>query len=412
MFDLNEAGREAKKMARYAARLSTREKNDALLACASALEARIDYILEENRKDMISADPSRAAFNDRLSLTAARIEGMAQGLRKVAALDDPVGEVLRVTTRPNGLQIGEKRTPLGVVGMIYEARPNVTADSFGLCFKSGNSSILRGGTEALCSNTAIVEVIHYALEDLGHPPALTQLITDTSRETARAFMRLNEYVDVLIPRGGAGLINSVVENSTIPVVETGTGNCHVFVDATADIKMALDIVVNAKTSRPSVCNACEKLLVHKTLADKFIPLVCEALADRNVEIRGDDTVRGLYAGALAAAEEDWYLEYCDLIIGVKAVEDINEAIEHINQYSSGHSEAIVTESYTNANRFLDEVDSAAVYVNASTRFTDGEEFGLGAEIGISTQKLHARGPMGLSALTTTKFIIFGNGQIR
>jgi glutamate-5-semialdehyde dehydrogenase len=301
---------------------------------------------------------------------------------------------------------------MGVVGMIYEARPNVTVDSFGLCFKAGNSSILRGGSEALHSNMALVEVLQSTLEKAGHPRNVVQLISDPSRELARQFMGLNQYVDVLIPRGGAGLIKSTVENSTIPVIETGVGNCHIFVDASAGLERAVDIIINAKTQRPSVCNACEKLLIHRKIEDTFVPVICKALAESGVEIRGDEAVRGLFPAAKPAAEEDWYTEYLDLIIGVKVVEGFDEAVSHISRYSSGHTEAILTESYANAQRFAAEVDSAAVFVNASTRFTDGEEFGLGAEIGISTQKLHARGPMGLKALTTTKFVAFGNGQIR
>jgi len=412
MFDLEKLGRTAKEMSQYMARLATVKKNEALLACADALVAQTEFILVQNAQDMAAANPSRTAFNDRLRLDATRIKGMADGLRKVARLDDPVNEVLYMKTLPNGLQIGERRTPLGVVGMIYEARPNVTVDAMGLCFKSGNACILRGGSEALASNIALVKVLQEALASAGHPPQAVQLITDTSREVARDFMQLNAYIDVLIPRGGAGLIKTVMEHSRIPVIETGVGNCHIFVDASADTQKAIDIIINAKTQRPGVCNACEKLLIHASIADVFLPQICNALAQAGVEIRGDAATCKRFTKAIPATDADWYEEYLSLIIAIKVVADIDEAITHISQYSSAHSDAILTASYTDARRFVAEVDSAAVYVNASTRFTDGEEFGLGAEMGISTQKLHARGPMGLKALTSTKFIIFGDGQIR
>ena len=412
MFDIEKMGRTAKSMARYVSRLSSRAKNEALLACAGALEARSEYILAENRKDMERADPARAAFNDRLLLNPKRVAAMAEGLRKVAALDDPVNEVLYIKTMPSGLQIGERRTPLGVVGIIYESRPNVTADSFCLCFKAGNSSILRGGSEAIHSNTALISVLQDALESAGHPREIVQLITDTSRETVRALMGLRQYVDVLIPRGGPELINSTVQNSTIPVIETGEGNCHIFVDESADLNKAVPIVINAKTQRPGVCNACEKLLVHSTVADEFLPVICGALAEKGVSLRGDERVCKAFPQAAPATEEDWHTEYLALVIGVKVVDSFDAAIEHICRYSTGHSDAILTQCHGNAQRFVAEVDSAAVYVNASTRFTDGEEFGLGAEIGTSTQKLHARGPMGLKALTSSKFIIFGDGHVR
>ena len=401
---LKQIGKEAKIQAKYVSRLGSAEKNTVLLACANALEANVDYILKENLKDLQNIDPARKAFSDRLMLDSKRVSAMAEGLRKVSRLDDPSQEVLYMKTLANGLQVGEQRVPIGVVGMIYEARPNVTADCFGLCFKSGNSCILRGGSEAFNSNLALVAVLQNKLQELGHPKTLLQYISDPSREVAKQFMGLREYVDVLIPRGGAGLIQSVVENSTIPVIETGVGNCHIFVDESANLEKAIDIVINAKTQRPSVCNACEKLLVHKNIAESFLPRICKTLTDYKVEIRGD--------GGIPATEEDWHTEYLDLTIAIKVVDGLNEAISHISEYSSGHTEAILTESYQNARRFVAEVDSAAVFVNASTRFTDGEEFGLGAEIGISTQKLHARGPMGLKALTTTKFVVFGSGQIR
>ncbi|MCL2224227.1 MAG: glutamate-5-semialdehyde dehydrogenase [Defluviitaleaceae bacterium] len=412
MYDLEKIGTEAKKMAAYVRRLSAVEKNAALMTCADKLEENTAYILEENAKDMANADPSRGAFNDRLKLTAERVKAMAEGIRKVARQDDPTGETLYMKTLPNGLQVGEKRVPIGVVGMIYEARPNVTTDSFALCFKSGNACVLRGSKEAINSNIALIKILQDALAAQNHPRETVQLIEDTSRETARQFMRLNKHIDVLIPRGGAGLIQSTVENSTIPVIETGVGNCHIFVDESADLDKAVKIILNAKTQRPSVCNACEKLLIHSKIADKFLPQICDALHGAGVEIRGCDAVCKAFAHAKPATAEDWHTEFLDLIIGVKIVEDLHAAIAHISEYSSGHTEAILTENYTNANAFIDLVDSAAVFVNASTRFTDGEEFGLGAEVGISTQKLHTRGPMGLKALTTTKFFALGRGQVR
>lgn len=314
-------------------------------------------------------------------------------------------------TLDNGLIIGQKRVPMGVIGIIFEARPNVTADAFGLCLKAGSATILRGGKEAFGSNTTVVNIFRETLESIGLPADCVQMVEDTSRETATEMMRLNGYIDVLIPRGGAGLIQSVVQNSTVPVIETGTGNCHTYVDESADLDMAVRIVINAKTQRPGVCNACESLLVHEAVADKFIPMVSKALKEKNVEIRGDKKFID-EGGAVPATDDDWGTEYSDLIISARVVKDIDEAIAHIRKYGTNHSECIVTESYTNAQKFLDEVDAAAVYVNASTRFTDGGQFGFGAEIGISTQKLHARGPMGLKEMTTTKYIIYGNGQIR
>ena len=337
---------------------------------------------------------------------------MAEGIRQVTDLPDPIGEMVSQFTRPNGLLIGEVRVPLGVVGIIYEARPNVTADAAALCIKSGNACILRCGKEAHASSMAITSVIREALKSVGLPADCVNLVEDTSRESALALMKLNDYLDVIIPRGGAGLIRSVVENATVPAIETGTGNCHVFVDESADLDMAEKIIINAKTSRPSVCNAEEKLLVHKSVAKEFLPCILKALAEKSVEIIGDDEVCGIYPDATPATEDDWGTEYLDLKIGVKVVDGIAEAIEHINRYGSRHSEAIVTKDDANAQKFLQSIDAAAVYVNASTRFTDGFEFGFGAEIGISTQKIHARGPMGLKALTTTKYIIRGCGQIR
>lgn len=354
----------------------------------------------------------RPGMIDRLRLTPERILGMAEGLRQLAGMDDPIGEVIGMKRRPNGLLIGQQRVPLGVIGIIYESRPNVTADAFGLCFKAGNAVILKGGSDALHSNIAIVQVIRDALASCSVTPDAIQLIEDTDRETTAAFMKLNEYVDVLIPRGGAGLIRAVVNNSTIPVIETGTGNCHIYVDESADLTMAVDIIFNAKTQRIGVCNACESLVVHEHVLDKLLPALKARLDEKQVELRGDAPVCQVLSDAKAATEEDWGTEYLDYILSIKTVSSLDEAIAHINRYNTGHSEAIITQDYANAQRFLNEIDAAAVYVNASTRFTDGFEFGFGAEIGISTQKLHARGPMGLLALTSTKYIIYGNGQVR
>jgi glutamate-5-semialdehyde dehydrogenase len=349
---------------------------------------------------------------DRLLLTADRIKSMAEGLRQIALLEDPVGEVLSMKKRPNGLSIGQKRVPMGVIGIIYESRPNVTADVFGLCLKTGNAAILRGGKEAYNSNLSITRLIQEVLEQQKFPAECLQLVENTTRESAVALMKLEEYLDLLIPRGGAGLIRAVVENSHVPVIETGVGNCHIYVDESADPEQAVAITVNAKTQRPGVCNAAESLLVHKSVADKVLPRIGEELGKHNVEIRGDEKVCNILDTAVAASEEDWGTEFLDLIISAKVVSGMEEAIQHIGKYGSGHSEAILTEDYSNSQEFLNRVDAAAVYVNASTRFTDGFEFGFGAEIGISTQKLHARGPMGLKELTSTKYIIYGDGQIR
>ena len=413
MSRLIEMGKAAKDASVILAKLKTPEKNRALNACADALEKNMDRVLEVNKKDVEAAVANgiKGAFIDRLTLTEDRVRGMADGLRDVAKLDDPIGEVLYMKTLDNGLIIGQKRVPMGVIGIIFEARPNVTADAFGLCLKAGSATILRGGKEAFGSNTTVVNIFRETLESIGLPADCVQMVEDTSRETATEMMRLNGYIDVLIPRGGAGLIQSVVQNSTVPVIETGTGNCHTYVDESADLDMAVRIVINAKTQRPGVCNACESLLVHEAVADKFIPMVSKALKEKNVEIRGDKKFID-EGGAVPAEDDDWGTEYSDLIISARVVKDIDEAIAHIRKYGTNHSECIVTESYTNAQKFLDEVDAAAVYVNASTRFTDGGQFGFGAEIGISTQKLHARGPMGLKEMTTTKYIIYGNGQIR
>ncbi len=422
MMELTELCKMAKETSQVIGTLDTGMKNKALLAAADALIQKTDDLLCENEKDMERGRKRRMAEGllDRLLLTPARIGQMADGLRAVAGLEDPVGEVISMKKRPNGLRIGLKRVPLGVVGIIYEARPNVTADAFGLCFKTGNAVILKGGSDALFSNAAIVAVIRDAIAGQGIPEAAVSLIADTSRETAAAFMKMNRYVDVLIPRGGAGLINAVVNQATIPVIETGTGNCHVYVDETADFKMAAEIILNAKTQRIGVCNACESLVIHKAIVDAFIPALAERLFEKNVELRADEPVylaaekaSGKNPGLLKrAVDADWGTEYLDYILSAKTVSSLDEAICHINHYNTGHSETIVTENYTHAQRFLDQIDAACVYVNASTRFSDGAEFGLGAEIGISTQKLHARGPMGLGALTSTKYIIYGNGQVR
>lgn len=409
-------GKKAKAASRLTAAMRTDEKNEILLRTAQALIENREEILKANKADVGKAKQAGtpAPLVDRLALTEARIEGMADGLRQIAKLPDPAGEVINMKTLPNGLVVGEKRVPMGVIGIIYEARPNVTSDAFGLCLKAGNAVILKGGSDAINSNKAIVDVFKRAISEADISPDIVQLIEDTSRKAATELMRLNGYVDVLIPRGGAGLISSVVMNSTVPVIETGVGNCHIYVDDSAKPDMALNILINAKTQRPGVCNAAESLLVSEKAAPNFLPLALKALKERGVEVRGCEKTREICDGLdiIPAAEEDYGREYLDMIISVKVVKDADEAIAHIAKYSTGHSETIVTESYENAMKFTNEVDSAAVYVNASTRFTDGNEFGFGAEIGISTQKLHARGPMGLKALTTTKFIIYGNGQIR
>lgn len=420
--ELLEICKSAKEVSRQIGTLNTKAKNTAILAVADALVAHAEEIIAENAKDIARGRENHMpeGLIDRLLLTTDRVAQIAEGLRQVADLEDPIGEVVSMKKRPNGLMIGQKRVPLGVVGMIYEARPNVTVDAFGLCFKTGNVVILKGGSDAIHSNIAIVSVMQDALVKCGISKEAVSLIEDTSRDTAAAFMKMNEYVDVLIPRGGAGLIKAVVNQATIPVIETGTGNCHVFVDETADFDMAVDIIYNAKTQRIGVCNACESLLVHEKIVDAFMPKLTAALQEKNVEMHADEKSLSAASGAAQikkellkpATEEDWGTEYLDYMISVKTVASVDEAIDHINRYNTGHSEAIVTENYTNAERFLNEVDAACVYVNASTRFSDGFEFGFGAEIGISTQKLHARGPMGLLALTSTKYIIYGNGQVR
>lgn len=414
MSELILKGQKAKEVSYELGNLSTEEKNKGLLAMADYLVKFKDEIIEANKLDLQAAmDRGTAkAMLDRLALDSSRIEGMANGLRQVAMLPDPVGEVLSMWTRPNGLQIGQKRVPLGVIGIIYEARPNVTSDAAGLCFKTGNAVILRGGSEAINSNKAVVNVLVKGLKSVGLMEDAIQLVEDTSREVATEMMKLNDYIDVLIPRGGAGLIQAVVKNATVPVIETGVGNCHIYVDEECDFEMAKNIVINAKVSRPSVCNSAEKLLVNEKIANEFMPIILKALKDDNVEVRGDESLKSFDTTIEIAEEKEWYDEYLDYKIAVKVVKDVDEAINHINKFGSGHSEAIVTKSYENSQKFLQKVSAAAVYVNASTRFTDGEEFGFGAEIGISTQKLHARGPMGLKELTTIKYIIYGNGQIR
>lgn len=395
-------------------KLTATEKNKALLHASEALLSHTEEILSANEKD-IKAGKEKGMHEgllDRLALTETRIAAMAEGLRQIAALEDPIGEIMDTFIRPNGLKISKVRVPLGVIGIIYESRPNVTADAFGLCFKAGNAVILKGGSDALLSNKAITVVLRNALQESGICADALQLIDSGDREITKAFMKMKEYVDVLIPRGGAGLIRSVVENSTIPVIETGTGNCHIYVDREADLNMAVNIIINAKTQRIGVCNACESLVIHKDIKDAFLPVLAEGLRAHHVEMRGDEAVREVLSDCLPATEEDYASEYLDYIISMKTVADVDEAIAHINKYNTKHSEAIITKNELTAEKFLKEIDAACVYVNASTRFTDGFEFGFGAEIGISTQKLHARGPMGLKELTSYKYQIHGNGQIR
>lgn len=411
---MEELGIRAKKAAKTVQYLGQTQKNTGLRMAADELIAQQEYILEENEKDIREAQENgmKPSLVDRLCLNRERVEGMAEGLWQIGELPDPIGEVISMNERPNGLKIGKRRVPLGVVGIIYESRPNVTADAFGLCLKTGNVTILRGGKDAIHSNIAISKVLKEGLKKAGITEDAVILVEDTSREHVDEMMRLRDYIDVLIPRGGKQLIDNVVNHSTVPVIETGTGNCHIYVDEYADVEMAANIIENAKTQRTGVCNACESLVVHEKIAEKALPLICQRLLAKGVEIRGDERARAIIPEMKAATEEDWGTEYLDLIISVKTVDSFEEAVEHINHYNTGHSEAIITNDYQNALKFQDYIDAAAVYVNASTRFTDGFEFGFGAEIGISTQKLHARGPMGLEALTTTKYIIFGNGQIR
>ncbi len=404
----------AKAAARALASVSTGVKNAALLGMAQAFIDRQDEIIAANAVDLDRAKEKgiSGALLDRLTLNDKRIEGMADGLRIVAALPDPIGEVIKGWKRPNGLDIRQVRVPIGVIGIIYEARPNVTADAAGLCIKAGNACVLRGGSEAINANKVITKIMAEAALAAGMPDNCILLIESTDREAARELMRMNEFVDALIPRGGAGLIRTVVETATVPVIETGCGNCHTFVEASADLKMAEDIAFNAKVQRPGVCNAMESLLVDEKVADKFLPVMLKRFEDAGVEIRGCEKTRAIWPNATPATDEDYYTEYLALILAVKVVYGVDEAIAHINKYNTRHSETIVTSNFSTAKKFEDEIDAAAVYVNASTRFTDGFEFGFGAEIGISNQKLHARGPMGLQEITTYKYLIEGSGQIR
>jgi len=412
--EVHQQGARAKKAAARLAQLSTTIKNAALEAAATALVEHADEILTANAQDVAAAREAgvKESLVDRLSLDRARIESMAEGLRAVEALPDPVGEVLDGWTRPNGIEIRRIRVPLGVVGMIYESRPNVTVDAAGLCLKSGNAVILRGGSDAIRSNTALARILREAIAGAGVPEDAVQLIESTDRAAAQELMRLTEFVDVLVPRGGAGLIRTVVETAKVPVLETGTGNCHTFVDATADLKMAEEIAFNAKVQRPGVCNAMETLLVHEAVAQEFLPNMCKRLADAGVELRGCKRTRQIVPDIKPATEEDWATEFLALTLAIKVVDSVEEAIEHINRYGTLHSECIVTRDLENATKFRKQVDAAGIFVNVSTRFMDGFEFGLGAEIGISTQKLHARGPMGLRELTTVKWVIEGDGQVR
>lgn len=411
---LEDLGARAKKSSAVLNAIGTEAKNKGLKSAADALVREQNTILEQNALDVQEAvkNGMKPSMVDRLKLSSERIAGMAEGLLQLIELNDPIGETIDTITRPNGLKIVQKRVPIGVIGIIYESRPNVTADAFGLCFKSGNAVILKGGSDAIHSNMEIVRVIRAALEEAGLPADCLLLIEKTDRETVKEFMKLKQYVDLLIPRGGAGLIHTVVENSTIPVIETGVGNCHIFVDESANLDMAVDIIDNAKTQRMGVCNACESLVIHKNIAEQAIPMIYDRLHQKSVEVRGDEQSVKVCNELETASEEDFATEYCDAVISVKVVGSVEEAIAHINQYSTHHSEAIITENHENAEKFLNEIDSAAVYVNASTRFTDGFEFGFGAEIGISTQKIHARGPMGLIALTSSKYTVYGNGQVR
>ncbi|MBQ7107904.1 MAG: glutamate-5-semialdehyde dehydrogenase [Clostridia bacterium] len=410
---MEQLGVAAKKAAAVLATVSASKKNELLLLAADMLIENKDFLIAQNERDIENALNSglSAALIDRLRLTEQRICDMATGLREIAGETDPVGETVEGITRPNGIRISKVRVPLGVVGIIYEARPNVTADAFGICLKSGNAVILRGGKEAIFSNLAIMKVLKEAVSKAGLPEGTVDLVEDTTRASSTELMKL-KYLDLLIPRGGAALIRATVENATVPVIETGVGNCHAFVDETADISMAVNIVENAKCQRPSVCNALETLLVHKNIAEKALPKINEALLKHNTEVRGCNKTCAILKNAIPATEEDFKTEFLDYVLAVKVVDSLDDAMEHIRSYSTGHSECIITENYTNAERFVNELDSAALYVNASTRFTDGGQFGMGAEIGISTGKLHARGPMGIKDLTTVKFIVRGNGQIR
>lgn len=415
MTAIEKQGAAAKEAALRLMTCPTGAKNKALSAIARALNDNKEKILAANAVDMAKAKESgmSVSLQDRLALDGKRIDGIAEGVRQVAALEDPIGQVDKMTTRPNGLVIGRRKVPLGVIAIIYEARPNVTVDAAVLCLKAGNAVILRGGKEAFNSNNALTDIMRGAIREAGLPESSVSLVQDTSRESATEVMQLSKYIDVLIPRGGAGLIRSVVENAKVPVIETGVGNCHIYVESSADLNMGAEIIFNAKCSRPSVCNAAETLLVDRSVAIEFLPMAKKLLDQKNTQLRGcPETQKILGSSVVPATEDDWWTEYGDFILAVKVVSGPDEAIAHINKYGSKHSEAIVTNNYTLAQRFLDEVDAAAVYINASTRFTDGGEFGLGAEIGISTQKMHARGPMGLEQLTSVKYIVYGNGQVR
>lgn len=409
-----ELGKNAKKTTACMARLDSDAKNEALLQMAAALEEKVEIILEVNKEDLKRAKEMgiKSSLIERLSLNEERVYSMADGLRELVKLADPIGNVVKMWRRPNGLEIGQVRVPLGVVAIIYESRPNVTVDAVGLSIKTGNAIILRGGSEALQTNKTLVKILREALTDSDVPVDAIQLVDIPEREAVMALMKMNQYLDLLIPRGGAGLIKTVINNSTVPVIETGVGNCHIFIDSSAEIESSRQIIINAKVQRPSVCNAVETLLIHQEIAPKILPFLGEDLKAAGVEIRGCQQVRKYIPWAKEAAEEDWSTEYLDLILAIKVVSDLEEALSHIAKYGTQHSESILTTDYNNARNFLHAVDAAAVYVNASTRFTDGYQFGLGAELGISTQKLHARGPMGLEALTTLKYIIYGNGQIR
>jgi len=414
MISVNELGKLAKEASRVLALKTTEEKNNALLSIADELENNCDLILRENSVDMENARKNgmNETMLDRLLLTEDRVKGMAQGVREVASLPDPVGRILDKVSRPNGLEITKVSVPIGVIAVIFEARPNVTSDAASLCLKAGSSVILRGGKEAIRSNKAVADIMRLAIKKAGFNENCINLVEDTSRNSATELMTLNEYVDVLIPRGGAGLIQACIKNSTVPVIETGTGNCHIYVDKNADIDMAAKIIFNAKTSRPSVCNAAESLLIHKDIAEKALPVIKAELDKENVILHGDEKSRKICPDILPATDDDWAKEYLSLDMSVKITENIDEAIEHIYKYGTFHSESIITDDPAAAEKFLNSVDAAAVYHNASTRFTDGGVFGLGAEIGISTQKLHARGPLGLNELTSMKFIVRGDGQIR
>ena len=411
---IEEICKKAKAASVEMAKLSADAKNTAICRMANALEANVEKILAANQSDVKAAKAKgvKAALLDRLALDEKKVQTMAKELREVSALPDPIGAILGTWTRPNGLIISQVRVPMGVVGIIYESRPNVTADSAGICIKSGNAVILRGGSDALNSNVVIGDVLRDALSATNVPVDAVQVVNSPDRKVAEELMGMRAYIDVLIPRGGADLIKTVVEKSRIPVIETGTGNCHIYVEEDADLAKATPIVINAKCQRPGTCNAAEKLLVHQKIAKRYLPVVIDALRKQGVEVHGDEAVRSVVSDVKAATEQDWYTEYLDLIMGVKVVKDLDEAIAHINKYGTHHSDSILTADFDKAMRFIREVDSAAVYWNASTRFTDGNQFGLGAEIGISTQKLHARGPMSVQHLTTTKYVILGSGQIR